>query len=78
MKGSDLWGKEGETGVRYAASAADTDSAAAGEKGSHYDTHEALAAALRAAAEPGDVLLFKGSHGMHMEKALELFLAPTP
>ncbi len=29
---------------------------------------------LKQLAKPGDVLLFKGSHGMHMEMALELFL----
>lgn len=34
-----------------------------------------LVKALRAMARPGDVLLFKGSHGMHMELALEGFLA---
>ena len=45
--------------------------AAAGEKGRHFDTHAALIEALRAELRPGDVLLFKGSHGMHMEKVLE-------
>ena len=29
---------------------------------------------LKALAMPGDTLLFKGSHGMHMEIALEKFL----
>ena len=48
---------------------------AAGEKGRHYDTHADLLAALRAEARPGDVLLFKGSHGMHMEKVLEDFFS---
>ena len=43
-------------------------------RASHFSTHEALAEALRLAAKPGDVLLFKGSHGMHMENALKLFL----
>ena len=38
-----------------------------------FDTHEALASTLRRMAKPGDVLLFKGSRGMKMEKALELF-----
>lgn len=33
-----------------------------------------LAAALRRAAKHGDVLLFKGSHGMHLERILEAFL----
>jgi UDP-N-acetylmuramyl pentapeptide synthase len=32
-----------------------------------------MTAALRDAAQPGDVLLFKGSHGMHLEKVLEAF-----
>lgn len=39
-----------------------------------FDDRDALIAALRRAAKPGDVLLFKGSHGMHMEKVLEGFL----
>ncbi len=38
-----------------------------------FDTHEALADALRADARPGDALLFKGSRGMKMERALALF-----
>jgi hypothetical protein len=29
---------------------------------------------LRALAEPGDALLFKGSRGVHVERALEEFL----
>ena len=33
-----------------------------------------LVATLKRLAKPGDVLLFKGSHGMHMEVALENFL----
>ena len=49
--------------------------AAAGEKGRHFETHEALTAALREAARPGDVLLFKASHGMHLEKVLAAFFA---
>ena len=47
--------------------------AAAGEKALHFDTPEALLEALRAEAKPGDVLLFKASHGMHLEKVLENF-----
>lgn len=39
-----------------------------------FDAHEQLAAALKKTAKPGDTLLFKGSHGMHMERSLELFL----
>ena len=46
---------------------------AAGDKGRHFDSHEALIAALKAEARPGDALLFKGSHGMHMERVLEGF-----
>ena len=49
----------------------------AGEKGRHFEDRQALLEALRAEARPGDVLLFKGSHGMHMEDILEQFLAPT-
>ncbi len=40
----------------------------------HFDSHGDLAAALKRLAKPGDVYLFKGSHGMHMERVLELFL----
>ena len=39
-----------------------------------FEDRAELVAALKRAARPGDVLLFKGSHGMHMEIALELFL----
>ena len=39
-----------------------------------FDDHAALAQTLKAAAKPGDVLLFKGSRGMHMEISLENFL----
>ena len=39
-----------------------------------FDSHDALAAALKDAAKAGDVLLFKGSRGMHMEIALDKFL----
>ncbi len=34
----------------------------------------ALVCELQRMARPGDVMLFKGSHGMHMEKILEAFL----
>lgn len=47
-----------------------------GEYARNYTSHTALAADLRRNAKPGDVLLFKGSHGMHMEKVLDLFLNP--
>ena len=40
----------------------------------HFDTHEDLAHMLKMRARPGDVILFKGSRGMRMEKALSLFL----
>ena len=43
-------------------------------KARSFETHEDMSRALKAVARPGDVLLFKGSHGMHMEKVLELFL----
>ena len=42
--------------------------------GRAFKSREELAAALRRAAKPGDVILFKGSHGMHLEKVLEAFL----
>ena len=40
-----------------------------------FEDREALVVALKRLAKPGDVLLFKGSHGMHMELALEGFLS---
>lgn len=45
-----------------------------GGKAVIFDDHEKLAAALKSAARPGDVILFKGSRGMHMEYSLEHFL----
>jgi UDP-N-acetylmuramoyl-tripeptide--D-alanyl-D-alanine ligase len=39
-----------------------------------FDSHAALAAALKRTVKPGDVILVKGSRGMHMELALEEFL----
>ena len=39
-----------------------------------FDIHEALAQALKRMAQPGDVILVKGSRGMHMELALDAFL----
>ena len=45
----------------------------AGFTGDFQDRDE-LVAMLKRIAKPGDVLLFKGSHGMHMELALEKFL----
>lgn len=43
----------------------------------HFSTHEAMAQKLRLVAQPGDVLLFKGSRGMKMENVLKLFLGKT-
>ena len=39
-----------------------------------FDDREKLAALLLRVARPGDTLLFKGSHGMHMELVLEMFM----
>ena len=39
-----------------------------------FEDKAALVAALKKIAKPGDVILFKGSHGMHMELVLEDFL----
>jgi UDP-N-acetylmuramoyl-tripeptide--D-alanyl-D-alanine ligase len=39
-----------------------------------YPSHEAMAKALKRLSRQGDVILFKGCHGMHMERVLELFL----
>ncbi len=39
-----------------------------------FEDRDQLTATLLRLAKPGDVLLFKGSHGMHMELALEKFL----
>lgn len=40
-----------------------------------FTDHAVLAAALKACAQAGDTILFKGSRGMHMEIALEKFLS---
>ena len=42
----------------------------------HFDSHEQMARMLRNRAKAGDLLLFKGSHGMRMDHVLELFLSP--
>ena len=39
-----------------------------------FDDREKLATLLLRVARPGDTLLFKGSHGMHMELVLEMFM----
>ena len=39
-----------------------------------FEDRDKLVMALKQQAKPGDVLLFKGSHGMHMEIALNKFL----
>ena len=52
-----------------AAHAAGMDSAHAAA----YATQEALVRRLLAEVRPGDAVLFKGSHGMHMDAALALF-----
>ena len=39
-----------------------------------FDDRAAMARTLKALSLPGDTLLFKGSHGMHMELVLDLFL----
>lgn len=41
---------------------------------SAFEDRQKLVDALKQTAQPGDILLFKGSHGMHMEIALEMFL----
>ena len=40
----------------------------------NFGTKEELLNVLRNRAKPGDVLLFKGSHGMHMEDVLKAFM----
>ena len=45
-----------------------------GRKARTFEDRGALVTTLKAIAKTGDVLLFKGSHGMHMELALEAFL----
>lgn len=43
-----------------------------------FDTHAAIAAALRARLRPGDHLLVKGSRGMRMEEVIRLLEADLP
>lgn len=42
--------------------------------GRAFDDREEMARQLKRAAKPGDVILFKASHGMHLEQVLEAFL----
>ena len=42
--------------------------------GRAYESREELVAALNRVVKPGDVILFKASRGMHLEKVLEAFL----
>ena len=46
-----------------------------GGKARSFTDRKELVLALKRLARPGDVLLFKGSRGMHMELALELFFS---
>ena len=41
----------------------------------HFDDQEEMAKTLRRMAKPGDVILFKGSQGMHMWDVMKMFLA---
>ncbi len=43
-------------------------------KAKAFTDREEMAKALKRVAREGDVILFKGSHGMHLEKVLEAFL----
>ena len=45
------------------------------DKAMGFEDQNRLVTVLKRMAKPGDVILFKGSHGMHMELALEAFLA---
>lgn len=42
--------------------------------GRAFDDREEMVRALRRAARPGDVILFKASHGMHLELVVDAFL----
>ena len=43
-------------------------------RGNAFSDRDALVRALKKTAKPGDVILFKASHGMHLEQILEAFL----
>lgn len=48
------------------------------ENAMEFDSMDDLVKTLKRLAKPGDVILFKGSRGMKMEKALEMFLKDEP
>lgn len=48
------------------------------ENAMEFDSMDNLVKTLKRLAKPGDVILFKGSRGMKMEKALEMFLKDEP
>lgn len=48
-----------------------------GSRAMAFEDLDRLVATLQRLSKPGDVLLFKGSHEMHMELALEQFLKDT-
>ena len=39
-----------------------------------FSDQTAMSCELQRIAKPGDVILFKGSHGMHMERVLDAFM----
>lgn len=43
-------------------------------RGRAFTKQEELVAALKRTAKPGDVLLFKASHGIHLEQVIDAFL----
>ena len=47
------------------------------DAGHYFDEPEAAGSFTRELAQPGDAILFKGSRGVRVEKALELFLATS-
>ena len=63
------YGKESEKTIRGAVTGGLSQRSAM-----NFSTQEELVNVLRSRAKPGDVLLFKGSHGMHMENILKEFL----
>jgi UDP-N-acetylmuramyl pentapeptide synthase len=59
--------------LAYGSNARYVTQGAAGEAAVYTDRN-VMADSLRLQARPGDTILFKGSHGMHMELVLEAFL----